>query len=217
MDSEYFHQYEKAYELWHQVWAPTLLELDGVQKLHSNEFTRHDYTAVIFDHDLPVSLICYSEVNLNSRARREDSWFNSWPVETLERFKTKTETPSLMGAWLCTHPEYRKSLGPDKTNFGQVSMEIFGKLVLDRNYEQGFGVTRNNRSVDKYAQHTGCEVVGKTMDHGCEVNLVVFRPSIVNENQKNYSQVLNYLWDNRTDYRNNSRGEKNERKLYQAA
>ena len=192
--------YNSAYRLWDHVWSETLNDLDGVKKLFSNDFTRHDYATVLLRDGVAISLICCSEANLKLEARKNDSWFECWPSNTLLEI-SKREGIGLIGAWFCVAPEYRKTRADFPVNIGQVVMESFGKLVLEGKYNVGFGVSRNNRSVNKVVYGIGGVKVGEASAHGCDVDLILVEPEIVREKQLSYSNILKRLWDNKIDYR----------------
>ena len=123
---------------------------------------------------------------------------------------------SLIAAWFCTHPEYRKS--KQDINVTQILAESFGKIVLDGQYNVGYGVTRNNRSVGKYSLNAGGTVVGNTIAHNCEVDLVLFEPENIKLKQVEYSQVLQELWNKRIDLRmRNTKESVNEKRIRKAA
>ena len=207
-----YEKYNSAYSLWHKVWSQTLKELDGVEHLYSNEFTRHDFMSVIFQNAKAVSLMCYSIVDLNLISRREDSWFSCWDPNYLEQ--QKSNSPSLFAAWFCTDMEFRKSNKAHRINVSELIIQTFAMLVLEENYKAGYGVTRNNRSVDKYSQNAGSVTVGQSSAHGCDVNLVLFEPEKIKEAQQYYSAEFMAIWNKRKDFR---KGENNERELRKTA
>lgn len=204
--------YNSAYRLWHSVWSETLKELDGVEKLFSNEFTRHDFFAAIFKGEDAISLTCYSGIDLKLDARKNDAWFESWPQDFLQK-ETEREAEILIGAWYCVAPEYRKSRLDFPFNVAKVMMETFGKVILDEGYSVGYGTSRNNRGVNKLLYDIGAIKYGESFAHGCTVDLVLVEPENVRKVQLSYSNIFKKLWENRIDYRK----EKYEQKLPKAA
>lgn len=193
--------YNDSYELWNLVWSETLKELDGIEKLPSNEFTRFDFASVILDKGKPISLMCYTSVDMGLKPRRFDSWFDSWPSEILERQKER-DGLGLIAAWFCTHPDYRKSSQVSLNfNVTQVLAEVFGKIIISDSYNVGYGMTRNNRSVGQYSVNIGGEVIANANAHNCDVSLVLFEPEKIFSKQFSYSAELKYLWKNRVDFR----------------
>lgn len=202
--------YNACYQLWEDIWSKTLEDLDGVEKLHSNEFTRHDYLSAIFKGKQAISLMCYSEVDIKLKARHNDSWFSCWPSEILNEQKNR-EGLGLIASWFCTHPEFRKGAAQAlDLNVSQVIIEVFGKLVVEGSYNVGYGITRNNRGVDKYSDNAGGVNIATSKAHGCDVNLVLFEPSLIKEKQLSYSDELKLLWKNRIDFRYNFKGKNDE-------
>ncbi|MBC7537892.1 MAG: hypothetical protein H7281_03675 [Bacteriovorax sp.] len=197
---EAYHAYNSAYHLWERVWSETLKELDGVKKLFSNEFTRHDFATVLYRDDIAIALMCYSAVNLNLDVRKNDSWFESWPQEFLAEQSIR-EGEGLIAAWFCTAPEYRKSQLNYPINSAKLIMEAFGKIVLEDGYNVGYGTSRNNRSVNKLLYEIGGEKRGESLAHGCEVDLILVEPDKVREAQLSYSNLFKKLWEEKIDYR----------------
>ncbi len=192
--------YNESYNLWNVVWKDTLKNLDGRDWLFSDDFTRHDFATVITLNNKPISLMCYSEVDLSLSSRRNDSWFRPWPESYLND-RANDDGLGVIAAWFCTDPKFRKKSDHNLSkNISQALIEIYGKIILEGNYNRGYGITRNNRSVDKYSQAAGSTTVAKTIDHNCEVNLVEFIPSTVREKQKGYLALTNTLWRSRSDY-----------------
>ena len=197
---EAYQYYNSAYQLWHRVWSETLKELDGVEKLFSNEFTRHDFAIVIFRDDEAISLMCFSSINLKLEVRKNDSWFAAWPEGILLNQEIK-DGLGLIAAWFCTAPEYRRSNFQYPVNTAKLVMEAFGKIVLDENYNAGYGTSRNNRGVNKLLYDVGAIKLGESIAHGCSVDLVILEPGNVQLTQLSYSNIFKKLWQNKTDFR----------------
>lgn len=198
--SEILSIYNKSYLLWKNVWEKTLKKLDNLDRLFSNEFTRHDFATVITLDDRPLSLMCYSEVDLSLTSRLDDSWFQSWPKPQLEKM-AKLKGLGLFATWFCTDPDYRKSSDNNiNPHLSQAIIEIFGKVVLEGNYNRGYGITRNNRGVDKYSKAAGSITIATGIDHNCEVNFVEFIPAKIKLKQQDYLELTKELWNNREDH-----------------
>lgn len=192
--------YNSAYQLWHRVWSETLKELDGVEKLFSNEFTRHDFAVVLFSNDTAISLACYSSVNLKLDSRLNDAWFESWPQEILIKQKER-DGEGVLAAWFCAAPEYRKTYINSSINIAKLMVEAFGRVVLDGAYSVGYGVSRNNRGVNKMLYEIGGTKLGESVAHGCAVDLILIEPENVHLNQLSYSNIFKKLWENKIDFR----------------
>lgn len=208
---ECYKEYESAYKLWEKIWSKTLHELDGVKKLHSNEFTRHDFASVIFKGDEAISLMCYSRVNMKLPARHNDSWFASWDKDFLKN-ESHREGEGLIAAWFCTDPFYRQGTSKQNINVTEIIAQTFGKLIIEGNYNMGYGVTRDNRNVADYAISMGGRPVASTKAHGCDVTLVIFDPQTLKEKQLSYSHNLKFFWSRRIDYRRRKENEQSIRK-----
>jgi hypothetical protein len=200
LDPQIHDSYNSAYQLWHKVWSETLNELDGVNKLFSNEFTRNDFVMAILSNKKAISLACYTAVDLKLDTRKNDSWFECWPKELLD---DPARRPGLgvFASWFTVASEFRKRQSHSEINIAQIMVEGFGKIVLEDGYNVGFGTSRNNRGVNKMLYNIGATKHGEAISHGCDVDLILIEPSHVNRNQTHYSKEFKHLWERRIDYR----------------
>ena len=150
--------HNKAYKLWFEIWSGTLKELDNIDRLFSNEFSRFDFAYLILKGDEVISLMSCTEVDLSLDSRRNDSWFESWPQEILSSEKCWGKK-GLVAAWFCTDSRFRKSQDKIDFNISKVMAELFGEVLLDGQFDLGFGVTRNNRNVGKYSENADTHTV----------------------------------------------------------
>ena len=192
-------EYEEAYLLWHKVWSNTLFKLDGIENLHSNEFTRHDFCSVIYRDERAIGLFCYSQINPSLITRHSDSWFAAWPKEILFEIG-KFHSNGIMPAWLAVDPEFRRSKTAYPINIGQILMETYAQIILEYGYEIGFGTTRNDRGVNKLILDTGGQKLGSSIDHGVSVDLICMHPERVQDKQSQFSEEFKYLWNNKKDH-----------------
>lgn len=197
--------YEKAFKLWFNVWASTLKELDGLKHLPSDQFTRQDLVAGVFLRGDCIALTCYRKANLASVVDRRDSWFTPWTEETMVGLSKKYPR-SAANSFFTLHPEFRKSLATDRPVLPGIDVSlVLAELVALISYSSGadatYGVTRNNRSVNKLAYHGGAIPIAQDqVHHGVSVDLIAFLPSNVQIAMQKFLPTTGELWNSRTEY-----------------
>lgn len=192
--------YNKTYQLWRRVWCKTLEELEGLTTLHSNEFTRHDFVKTLFYKDKAIAMICYSHADLSIESRRDDHWFKPWPDDLKQKLSKKYPN-SLLAAWFCVTPELRKSKFISNIKPAKIILESLANLVVHENLDSCFGISRNERSVNKLTLSIGGTIYGESEYYNCEVNLFLIKPKEIKIQSKTFSSLSNHIWNNRIDYR----------------
>ncbi len=192
--------YESAYGVWKTVWKKTLFELDGSDRLYSDHFTRQDFHLTVFHGSRCVTAISFRRVDLQSSADLEDSWLKIWPQEILSSYK-ETLKKGMMTSWFYVDPEYRRADADNRLARLQVSQrvtEMISFLLIDLNADIIFGGVRNNRSVNKLIEPTGCKVVMPDVEnHGVKVDLVTWLPVNVKPAVEHFSKLTHNLWADR--------------------
>lgn len=193
----------EVYSTWKNVWSKAFLELDGIDKIHSDGFTRQTKIGALFYKNTCVSLSAFREADFRAYHHREDSLLSAWDEEAFK--KLLVDGPKvLICSYLSVHPDYRGEIAPG-VSFKQLISHLSTRLLLDSDCDVMTGTTRNNRGTDKAAYATGATFIKKSSMHGVEVDLIgLFRRHI----QANISQYQNFmaerLWSDRTDYTINS-------------
>lgn len=202
--------YESAYSLWHSVWSETLNELDGLPKLFSDGFTRQDVVVGLFLGTQCIALNCFRRSDLRNIAHRQDSWFLPWTESQLVELGEKYPN-GLVNSYFTIHPDFRKSApGNDfarqfleRFNLAIVLAELSALMTVKLNADGAFGVTRNNRSVNKLAYHGGAIPLAKNkMHHGVDVDLILYENDRVQRAMSNFTSQTLGLWENRIDFAN---------------
>lgn len=200
---EAMESYAAAYETWKIVWRQTLLELDGSDQLFSDHFTRQDYILAIFHGPLCVALCCFRRADLKTPGSINDSWFKPWSQDALISF-AKNNSRGIAVSWLTIHPDYRRTVSDEHIKDFSASNRLCEQINLfmqDCKMELAFGITRNNRSVNKMSEYVGFSVFQHGANHhGVEVDLITVNHDQLREAQKSYPQEAFEMWNNRTVY-----------------
>jgi hypothetical protein len=192
--------YTAAYKTWSEVWRETLLELDGSDVLYSDHFTRQDYMVAIFNGDTCVALTCFRRADLSLLTDQEDSWFKPWPHD-LRQVLGKEYKNGVVISWVTIHKDYRKTspiVELRELNIIDRLAEMMNLFLEDCGTDAGFGVTRNNRSVNRFGQYAGSNTILSGAElHGVEVDLITLKAANVKAAQSKFPALAFDLWSNR--------------------
>lgn len=194
------HSYNEAYATWKLVWKQTLQELDGSDSLYSDHFTRQDYVVALYHGAKCIALCCFRRASLSRESDREDSWFKPWPNEALKEFGEE-HGQGIVLSWLTIHPDYRRSISVEHVKEFNVSdrlCELINQFLQNCKMDIAFGVTRNNRSVNKMSEYVGFKTYQQNAKHhGVDVDLITLEPADLVAAAKKYPSVAFELWENR--------------------
>lgn len=200
--------YNSSYNLWKDTWLPTLKELDNIDQLYSDDFTRHDIFTVISFQNTAVALCCFQKINLKISTSIDDSWFKPWPKEFLIKLSKDSEL-AVIPSWLTVHEKFRRSAGFDLINLGEVMGQIISIYTINQNADLAFGTPRKDRSVDKLVEAAGATTIySNVLHHGVPVNLVCFFSEQIKKIK--FSEDSINLWKNRLDYTKQQKRRPNE-------
>lgn len=192
--------HNQCYLFWKKIWLSTLNELEGVDKIYSDDFTRHDFFIALTHHEKPIGLISFKSVDLKLLASLDDSWFKPWPRNFLVQIAHDSEK-AIIPSWLSVDPTYRRSKGFTDLNIGFILSELISMITLHTMADVAFGTPRKDRSVNQLVQQAGAVTVYENISHhGVLVDLVCFFKE--NVEKHHFSDVTSALWKNRIEYFN---------------
>ncbi len=165
--------YQKAFDLWKNVWEATFRELDGLNYLPSDDFTRQHEILCIFHGDDCIALICHRYMESDNPAVLSDSYFRPWPVEAKEKFRVGKNL--VIASYITVHPDYR-----GRSN-GISVKEILVHSALIHLLRQGVdaitGILRADKAMDRVMYEMGAvPLVRGITYHNVPVDLVGFFP-----------------------------------------
>lgn len=195
--------YLAAYETWKSVWTETLKEVDGVNQLHSDDFTRQDYIVGLFHGPKCVALCCFRRANAAVEVDREDSWFKPWPTAELSKIGDSASR-GVVVSWLSVHADYRRTINNEHLKNFSVSQrlcEAINFFLQDCEMDVAFGITRNERSVNQMARYTGFRVhQSNAVHHGEPADLITTNHELLIKAQDSYPEVAFKMWNSRRSY-----------------
>jgi hypothetical protein len=160
----------EAYACWREVWFEALVELDGIEHLYSDEFTRQDEIAALFYGGVCVGLTGCRFVDISSALARDDSYFKVWPKSALDALAAD-------GAHVCignnmtVRREWRGRIGG--ISIKRVLMMLSIQRFLASGAHALAGTMRIGRAMDRLVYDLGFQpIVRGVVHHGVEVDLV---------------------------------------------
>lgn len=191
--------YDKAYAMWHATWLATLNELDKVETLNSDDFTRQQEHLVLFFGDKAVGSASFGVLDIRKPYGYRDSVLKVWPIENLRQIGEDNKT-ILVCTYMTIDPEFR---GID---FIAKLKVILGGVAICLFRESGFKVMlatmRNNRGMNTLAYQLGAQcVVRDAIAHGVAVDLVKFvsDETVLHKDKAVENYILD-VWNNAISY-----------------
>ena len=190
--------YQKAYEMWKQVWSETFVELNKTQKLFSDTFTRQTKIVCVFVGDKCATLVACREVDISNRAQREDSLLSAWDDEAFDLLTVDGNRVSIASN-LTVAKEFRGEIAPEMS-FKLLSVLMSTHYLLDSDCDVMTGTMRCNRGTDKSAYTSGARFIKRAQMNGSDADLVGFFKKEIQAQRLNTSNVWSEtLWRNRVD------------------
>lgn len=198
--------YNEIYRVWRTVWEVGVRELYGQKSLPSDQFIRQDFVAAIFREDTCLASCCYRLINLTIPAHVDDSWFKPWPRQLVIDLAASTPM-ALMPSWLTVSPEFRRKERGYPIHLARVMMEVLNYITVHQGAQIAFGVSRNDRSVNKVLRHIGgIEPVRRdVLYEGFSVDLFKFTREELEARLPQFSSEVHKLWRERIDLRLNTK------------
>jgi hypothetical protein len=183
-----------SYALWRNEWFATLNELDGLSRLHSDDYTRQDEIGVLSLGDDCLSVTALRWIDLSVDADCEDSYFRPWPKQALAEVGAR---PVVLVNNLVIQREWRRaSVQPLRTRpegkqlpLAIVTMALAVRHALD-SVGCAMGVARNDRAMNRVACLLGGEVIGNIVLHGIASDIILFRGDDISLR----SSIVDWLW-----------------------
>lgn len=195
-------EYQRAYETFQSCWGEAFRELFGPDYvLYSNDFTRQDYIHTLFAGDKCIALACLREIDLRNPADLDDSWFKPWKRSHLTNFARAGHRRCLVDSYFTVHKDYRRSALPGQESVGHILGCLTVLYQLDLGVPLMFGMTRNDRSMNKLTARWGTEVVETNIIHNnTPTDLIVFTTEKIRAAMKTFPPIVFDLYQNKRDY-----------------
>lgn len=163
----------EAFRLWLAVWNETLRELDGTERVFSDDFCRQDRISALFQGNRCVALGLLRSVDFRLPPARLDSYFKVWPDEAIRRL-TEAGPRILVGSHITVDPEFRGTLG-DGCRLKNLLVGLMARAFLELGQDAMAGTMRRDRGMHGSAYAFGATPLqAGIIHHGVEVELIAF-------------------------------------------
>ncbi|MDJ0450532.1 hypothetical protein [Methylocystis sp. JR02] len=184
--------YKSAYAMWKMVWSETFRELDGLDKMFSDDFARQDEILCVFRGPvcLALGLMRWRDIELPSV--REDSYFQMWPAEAIDGLRANGKD-IIICCNLTIHPMARSNA------LGLPMKDVMMGLLIQRFLESGAdamtGAMRADRGMHKTTYRLGATPLATGLvHHNSPVDLVAFFPQNMTGGEAEVARAVRYLW-----------------------
>ncbi len=161
-----------AYATWRQVWTETLGELDGAERVFSDDYTRQDEIGVLFHAAACVGMTAFRWVDFTTRRAQEDSYFAAWPASARTALLGAGRRVCI-GSYLTVDAAWRGARGPVRVK--ELLLALAVERFLSSDADVMAGTLRNDRGMNDLAYRLGARAIARDVrHHGVAVDLVVF-------------------------------------------
>ncbi|MGZ3787545.1 MAG: hypothetical protein ACXVLQ_03435 [Bacteriovorax sp.] len=198
--------YDQSFKAWHETWEKTYkIDFHSNKDLASDEFTRQDEIIVLFYKGECAALCFFSDVNINDKSTRLDSYFQCWPENAMEALSA--QGPNIIVCSQFTVCENFRKEGPiemDNTPWKMILTGISVKYFMASGRDAMTGTMRVNKGMGKLTYYFGSVPIIENLEYtaGQEktlVDLVVFFQDNVYESyyRHSFANYLDQLWEGR--------------------
>lgn len=196
--AQHLETYLKIYNCWKDVWGATFQELDGLNKLHSDAFTRQDFISAVMINGECKAMCLYRYADNQIPTTQADSYFANWDELSMRKL-TQRGQHILVCSYFTVHPSARKeSLG---FSMRDLLIALATQITMSTGMHVMTGAMRKNRGVHQLAYEWGAIEVGRDIPsgHGDFVDLVAFFDQEVQKahESQELAPIASQLWANR--------------------
>lgn len=193
--------YLKIYKCWQDVWGATFKELDGLDELKSDAFTRQDFIGAIFVDGECKAMALYRYVDASLPTMKDDSYFANWNEIAIKKLCSHGQRV-LVCSYFTIHPTARKeTLGFAMRDF---LIGLTSTVILHTEMDAMTSAARKNRGVEKLTYEWGALPIAIDVPsgHGADVyvDLAAFYKAQVSVARKAnvITPFIDELWNTKT-------------------
>lgn len=192
--------YTEAFRCWRFVWSQAFKELDGIDQLFSDDFTRQTAIGCIFIQSKCIALAGYHAIDFRFPTTPFDSWFKVWP-DGVQAALTREGSKVMIATNVTVDSDFRGKC-VEGVGIKDLICSMMIKSLLSSDADVMAGTMRCNRGMQKVAQRLGgTTLLTGVALHGVEVELVGFyRRKILSENLFVSDSIVEFLWKNRKEF-----------------
>lgn len=196
--SELFSIHEEAFKCWKAVWSATFQELDGIDVVYSDDFTRQHKIGCVMQSGKCLAVVFLRTIDFRLASSRHDSYFKVWSDLAVQKL-VKDGPKVAVGSNITVSPQHRGVLP-----CGSKLKNLLLGLCIHEAFEMGADVMtgnlRRNKGMHKTGEAFDSDPIDSTFHHGVEVDLVAFyRRKLLASNALHRHASLERLWATRLD------------------
>jgi hypothetical protein len=195
VENEIAKYYDLAYEHWKQTWEEHFRERDGIEKLHSDCFTKQDEISAFFFRDTCLAALCTRVVDLQHQVNLDDSYFDMWDRGSISKLTKDGHRIAICGYFSIINecPKFN-----DEVRLRDVMIYLTVAHLMRSGINAISGVARKDKGMHKSFTLFGAETIQTDLTlHNGMVDLVAFYKGCPRTNDPKVAEISNYIWDRR--------------------
>jgi hypothetical protein len=190
--------YAASYACWKKVWLATFKELDGAQRIFSDDFTRQTKISAILYGERCVALGFLRSIDFTYPTSPEDSYFKVWSDDALAKLVEDGKSV-LVASNLTVDPDYRGDVGGG-IHLKNLVVGLVTKNLIHSSHDVMTGTMRCDRGAHRSAYLYGATPIqAGVTHHGVDVDLVGFYRRRIEKESTQIDLFVERLWKSRTD------------------
>lgn len=153
--------YTRIYEFWHAHWLRTFGEVNGITRLHSDEFCRQSEVSALFLERDPVAVFLYDWFDLRNAAHLEHSYFSRFPDIVLETLRQMEIAEVMIINYLAVAENWRRT--QNHVSLADVMMGLAVKRFVNSRFRYIVAYARNSRRTNDLMYNFGAVPVHQNL------------------------------------------------------
>lgn len=187
----------EVYFFWKSSWQKSLNELGAAHPNWADEFYRYTHLGLLSYNGTPVSMHLYMVQNLDVNACVQQSQFEIFGTEALEKVKQDGYKKLITGGWLTLNSEFAKN--PKKIAFSRLQIALTKRASEYFNCQGIIGPTRKDNGLSERIIEWGASAYGTGMMNNGEVELLVLGNEIQIPLKEAEEEIINHVWTFESD------------------
>jgi hypothetical protein len=190
--------YEKAYELWRNVWEETFTEVLGKGEVVSDDWLSKDKISILCYQSNPIGIFFHNWYDLLLTPHWDHTYFSHYPAGLKVFLKGHNYKKIMSISYLTVHKEWRRRQSGFSTADILVSLACMDLVESDA--QAMITNTHNSRKTDRLGKRHGARIfLPDYLYHGLPSSALLFERQTCHVNQK-VGNLVHYLWTNRNQF-----------------
>ena len=187
----------EVYFFWKSSWQKSLDEIGAPHPIWADEFYRFTHAGMLSYNGTPVSMHLYMVQNLEVKACVQQSQFQIFKEDALEKVKQDGYKKLITGGWLTLNSEFSKN--PKKIAFSRLQIALTKKASEYFGCDGIIGPTRMDNGLSERIIEWGANAYGQGFLHEAQVELLVLGNEIQIPLKEAEEEIINHVWTFESD------------------